>query len=177
MSDGIDFVAAMNSMFLLAHPEIARKALANRRAERRKRAVIVLALKPKYAKAIYEGKKNWEFRKAPPPLFREMYVYESAPVSAITGTITFSESVTGIPIAVWDIVKSNKCFSRNLTGISLENLEAYTGKHTVTALRVMEAKRFDNPVKISARPPQNWGRYFLPREAVATKSEVPHEQA
>lgn len=177
MIDSSSFVSAMNSVYLLSHPEIARKALANRRAERRARAVIVLALKPKYAKAIYEGKKNWEFRKAPPPIFREMYVYESAPVSAITGTITFSESVTGVPIAVWDIVKRNKCFTRNLTGISLEALEAYTGKHTVTALRVMDARRFDKPVKISARPPQNWGRYFLPREAVATKSEVPHEQA
>ena len=177
MISSSDFVTAMNSVYMLTHPEIYRKALANRRAARRAQTVIVLAIKPKYAKAIYEGRKNWEFRKAPPPLFREMYVYESAPVSAVTGTITFSESVTGVPMAVWDIVKTNKCFYRNLTGISLEYLQAYAGKHTVTALRVMEAKRFDKPVKISARPPQNWGRYFLPREAVATKSEAPHEQA
>lgn len=172
-----DFVAAMNSIYLLTHPEIARKARAAQRAERRARAVMVLALKPKYAKAIYEGKKNWEFRKAPPPIFREMYVYESAPVSAITGTITFSESVTGVPIAVWDIVKSNKCFTRNLTGISLEALEAYTGKHTVTALRVMDAKRFDEPVKTKVRPPQNWGRYYLPRNVAATESESAHAKA
>ena len=177
MIDSSSFVAAMNAGYLLCHPEIARKARANRRAEMRARSVIVLALKPKYAKAIYDGKKNWEFRKAPPPTFREMYVYESAPVSAITGTITFSESVTGIPIAVWDIVKTNKCFTRNLTGLSLEAIEAYVGKHVVTALRVMEAKRFENPVKIKARPQQNWGRYYLPRESLATKSEVPHEQA
>lgn len=177
MIDSSSFVAAMNSVYLLAHPEVARKALAARRAERRARAVIILALKPKYANAIYDGKKNWEFRKAPPPLFREMYIYESAPVSAITGTITFSESVTGIPAAVFDIVKTNKCFSCNLTGISLEALKAYTGKRTVTALRVLDAKRFENPVKIRARPPQNWGRYYLPRTSVATGSEAPHEQA
>ena len=78
---GIDFVAAMNSVYLLAHPEIARKARARRRADRRARTVLVLAIKPKYAKAIYEGRKHWEFRKSPPPIFREMYVYESAPVS------------------------------------------------------------------------------------------------
>ena len=177
MSDGIDFVAAMNSVYLLAHPEIARKALAARRAERRARTVLLLALKPKYAKAIFEGKKNWEFRKAPPPLFREMYVYESAPVSAITGTITFSESVTGIPHAIWYIVKTNKCFTRNLTGISLEALQAYAGKHSVTALRVRDAKRFDEPVKTKVRPPQNWGRFYLPRNVAATESEASDAQS
>lgn len=165
---GIDFVAAMNSVYLLAHPEIARAALARRRADRRARTVLVLAIKPKYAKAIYEGRKNWEFRKSPPPLFREMYVYESAPISAVTGTITFSESVTGIPMAVWDIVRTNKCFTRNLTGISFPDLVAYTGKHTVTALRVLDSKHFDKPVKFGPRPPQNWGKYILPRAAAET---------
>ena len=167
MTDGHDFVAAMNSVHLLAHPEILRKALARRRADRRARTVLVLAIKPKYAKAIYEGRKNWEFRKSPPPLFREMYIYESAPISAVTGTITFSESVTGIPLAVWDIVRSNKCFTRNLTGISFSDLEAYVGKHTVTALRVLDSKRFDKPVKFGLRPPQNWGKYLLPRDMAA----------
>lgn len=170
---GIDFVSAINSMYLLAHPEIARKALARLRADRRARTVLVLAIKPKYAKAIYEGRKHWEFRKSPPPLFREMYVYESAPVSAVTGTITFSESVTGIPMAVWDIVKTNKCFTRNLTGISFPDLEAYAGKHTVTALRVLDFNRFDKLVKFGQRPPQNWGKYLLPRAAAETaESEV-----
>ncbi len=164
----IDFVAAMNSLYLLQHPEIARWARARWSAERRARTVLVLAIKPKYAKAIYEGRKHWEFRKAPPPLFREMFVYESAPISAVTGTITFSESVTGIPMAVWDIVRTNKCFTRNLTGISFPDLEAYTGKHTVTALRVLDSKRFDKPVKFGPRPPQNWGKYLLQRDVAAT---------
>lgn len=167
MADGFDFVAAMNSAYLLKHPEIRKAALRRRRAELRSRTVLVLAIKPKYAKAIYEGRKNWEFRKAPPPLFREMYVYESAPVSMITGTIVFSESVTGIPMAVMDIVRTNKCVTRNYPGISMADLEAYAGKKTVTALRVLEATRFDSPVKFNPRPPQNWGRFFLPPKPAA----------
>ena len=171
--DGIDFAAAMNSVYLLTHPETYRKVRARQLADRRARTVIVLAIKPKYAKAIYEGRKNWEFRKSPPPLFREMYVYESAPVSAVTGTITFSEAVTGIPLAVWDIVRTNKCFTRNLTGISFPDLEAYTGKKTVTALRVLDSNRFDKPVKFGPRPPQNWGKYLLPRAvSAAAESEA-----
>ncbi len=167
MLEGADFVAAVNSVYLLEHPEIQQAALRRRRAELRSRTVIVLAIKPRYAKAIYEGRKNWEFRKAPPPLFREMYVYESAPVSMITGTIVFSESVTGIPMAVMDIVRTNKCFTRNYPGISMGDLETYAGKKTVTALRVLEAKRFDSPVKFNPRPPQNWGRFILPQKPAA----------
>lgn len=161
MLDSSELVAAMNSAYLWNHPETLRKLLSARRAERRKATVIVLAIKPKYAKAIYEGRKNWEFRKAPPPIFREMYVYESAPVSAITGTITFGESVTGIPMAVMDIVRTNKCFTRNLPGITMDDLEAYAGKRLVTALRVLETKRFDKPVAFKPRPPQNWGRFLI----------------
>ena len=167
MLDGADFVAAFNSVYMLEHPEIWKAARRRKRAELRSRTVIVLAIKPKYAKAIYEGRKNWEFRKAPPPLFREMYVYESAPVSMITGTIIFSETVTGIPLAVWDIVRTNNCYTRNLTGISFPDLGAYAGKKLVTALRVYKAKRFDAPVKFNPRPPQNWGRFILPPKTAA----------
>lgn len=176
MLEGSDFVSVMNSAYMLEHPEIWKAARRRKLAELRSRTVIVLSIKPKYAKAIYEGRKNWEFRKAPPPLFREMYVYESAPVSMITGTIVFSESVTGIPMAVMDIVRTNKCFTRNYPGISMGDLETYAGKKTVTALRVLEAKRFDSPVKFNPRPPQNWGRFILPPKPTA-ESEVPNDQA
>jgi len=176
MLEGSDFVSAMNSVYLLAHPEIQQAALRRRRAELRSRTVIVLAIKPRYAKAIYEGRKNWEFRKAPPPLFREIFVYESAPVSMITGTIMFSESVTGIPMAVMDIVRTNKSFTRNYPGISMADLEAYAGKKLVTALIVYKAERFDTPVKLNPRPPQNWGRFILPPKPTA-ESEVSNDQA
>ena len=159
-------ISAYNAAFLLSHPEFARKLL--RRTPRPK--VIVMALKPAYAKAIYEGKKQWEFRKAPPPLYTRIYIYESAPVSAVTGWVYFSESVTGVPDIVWDIVRNNRSFTKNLTGISLPALQAYAGKKLVTALRVYEPERSDHPITFDAKPPQNWGRYAYttkPRYEVA----------
>lgn len=71
----------------------------------------------------------------------------------------FSESVTGIPLAVWDIVKTNKCYTKNLAGISLPDLENYAGNKLVTALRVHRFERFDKPIPFEAKAPQNWGRY------------------
>ena len=146
---------AINAAFLLGHPEFARELL--RRPKQPK--VIVMSIKPKYAKAIYEGKKHWEFRKAPPPLYERIYIYESAPVSKVTGWLYFSESVTGVPTVVWDIVKCNRVFTKNLTGISLEGLQAYAGKKLVTALRVFEPTRCEHPIAFAAKPPQNWGRF------------------
>ena len=159
-----------NAAFLAANPAIRREVL--RKLRRPK--VIVMSLKPKYAQAIYEGRKNWEFRKAPPPLYQRVYIYESAPVSAVTGWVYFSESITGIPDAVWDIVKTNKCFTMNLTGISLPELKAYAGNKLVTALRVLAPERADHPIEFDAKPPQNWGRFVYttnPSSSAAANAE------
>ena len=124
------------------------------------RKEIFMAIKPRYASAIYRGVKTWEFRKVPPPLFRMIYIYESAPISAVTGWVMFSEAVSGIPLVVWDIVKTNTCYTKNLAGISLPDLEAYAGKKIVTALHVYKAERFDKPVPFKGvKAPQNWCRY------------------
>ena len=148
-------INAINAAYLLRHPDFSRSLLRKVRAPK----VIVMSIKPKYAKAIYEGKKHWEFRKAPPPLYERIYIYESAPVSKVTGWLYFSESVTGVPPVVWDIVKCNRVFTKNLTGISLEGLQAYAGKKLVTALRVFEPTRCEHPIAFDAKPPQNWGRF------------------
>jgi len=144
-----------NFAFLEAHPEFKRKIM--RKIRRPK--VIVMALKPKYARAIYEGRKNWEFRKTPPPLFHYIHIYESAPVSAVTGWVMFSEAITGVPTVVMDFAKNNRVYTRNLTGISFDDLQKYAGFKLVTALRVYDFKRFDKPIPFEAKAPQNWGRY------------------
>ena len=151
-------VNTMNQAFLAANPEI-RKRL-KKEYDKYHPKVIVMSLKPKYAKAIYEGRKNWEFRKTPPPLFQTIYIYESAPVSKITGTVCFSEEVRGVPLSVYEIVKTNKCFTRNLPGISVLELEEYAGRlNLVSALRVHRAERLEHTITFSAKPPQNWGTF------------------
>jgi len=156
------------NLYLAQNPDVRRKL----RAAHRKAhpPVIVMSIKPKYASAIYEGRKNWEFRKAPPPICKEIYIYESAPVSRITGRCIFCASVTSAPGVVWDMVKTNKCFTRNLPGITLGELREYAAKHEVTALRVYKAERFEHVVTFSAKPPQNWGRF------AATYRDAPKEQ-
>ncbi len=151
-------INTMNQAFLAANPEI-RKNL-KKTYDKSHPKVIVMSLKPKYAKDIYEGRKNWEFRKTPPPLFKTIYIYESAPVSKITGTVVFSEEIRGYPLCVYEIVKTNKCFSRNLPGITALELKEYAGRlNLVSALRVHRAKRIGHTINFSAKPPQNWGTF------------------
>lgn len=151
-------INTMNQAFLAANPEIRKRLM--KEYDKSHPKVIVMSLKPKYAKAIYEGRKNWEFRKTPPPLFKEIYIYESAPVSKITGTVVFTEEIRGVPLLVYEIVKTNKCFTRNLPGITALELEEYAGSlNLVSALRVHRAKRLEHPITFSAKPPQNWGTF------------------
>ena len=151
-------INTMNQAFLAANPDIRKKL--KKEYDKSHPKVIVMSLKPKYAKAIYEGRKNWEFRKTPPPLFKEIYIYESAPVSKITGTVVFSEEVRGLPLCVYEIVKTNKCFARNLPGITALELKEYAGRlNLVSALRVHRAKRIGHTITLSAKPPQNWGTF------------------
>lgn len=129
--------------------------------------VIVMAIKPKYAKAIYEGKKTWEFRKNPPPLNTWIAIYESAPVSAITGAICFDSMVKGPAYVSYEIASSNKCYAVNKPGISPKELKEYLAGSkdmNVCALHVLEFNRFEASQKISVKPPQNWGTFFVSKE-------------
>lgn len=158
--EGKPVMSDFNAMYLAAHPEMAKKLLQEKRKQLRENRVIVMSLKPKYAKAIYEGKKNWEFRKAPPPLYKDILIYESAPVSKITGIVMFSESITGVPMVVHDLARCNRVYTKNLTGISSDKLCEYAGKSLVTALRVFDVHRFDHDVEFNCKPPQNWGTFY-----------------
>ena len=118
----------------------------------------VILLKPEYAKAIYDGRKTWEFRKVPPPLCRWLAIYESAPVSAITGQIVFSASMTAYGAsAILRMVKS----LRGRAGVSEKALAAYAGDKKITAILVRRAIRWNAPLKLFPRPPQNWGSYLV----------------
>lgn len=76
-------------------------------SEKRRRTILVMAIKPKYAELIYSGTKRWEFRKAPPPVPSWVYLYESAPVSKITGKVFLGFKVQGESGIVWNLVKNN----------------------------------------------------------------------
>ena len=129
----------------------------------KKKSIVVLAIKPKYAEAIYSGKKRWEFRKAPPPVPGWVYLYESAPVSKITGCVYLAFKVQGQPDDVWDVTKCQHLIPGS-AGISWTEFRAYVGKaKSVAACATFSAERYPEPIALDSgfRPPQNWGRYVF----------------
>lgn len=127
------------------------------------RKVVILSIKPKYARMIYDGIKRWEFRKAPPPVPGWVLLYESAPVSAVTGTVYLGARIQGESECVWDLVKHQKSIG-NGTGITLREFRSYVGpKRKVAACATFFAERFDSPVPLPAHvhPPQNYGTYVI----------------
>lgn len=137
--------------------------------------MIVMAIKPKYAKMIYEDKKHWEFRKAPPPLMQPILLYESAPVGKITGMVTFAFAIKSRARLVWTIAKVGM-WGKSGTGITAAELQDYAGgeKGQVSALKVLSCVRFETPIELRSRPPQNWARYEFDFPEQLKTEEVQH---
>lgn len=134
----------------------------------KKNRIIIMAIKPKYAEAIYSGKKRWEFRKAPPPVPGYVWLYESAPVSAITGRVFLGAKIQGESSLVWGFAKTQKTIIGS-AGITEKQFSDYVGKaHSVAACACFFAERTAYgpiPLPPGVRPPQNWGRYYISDES------------
>jgi predicted transcriptional regulator len=141
----------------------------------KERRIVILAIKPKHAEKIYAGEKRWEFRKVPPPVPGFVYLYESAPVSAVTGMVYLAAKIQGEPECVWGFAKTQKTIGGG-PGITFREFQAYVGKaKSVTACATFYAERFPVPIPLQGgvRPPQNYGRYRLVEKDVAAKTEAP----
>lgn len=132
----------------------------------------VISIRPEYAKKIYEGEKLFEFRKVPPRSFgTRFFVYESAPISTLTGTLSFDLAITvradkmvGTIAKLMDV---NKNVAIGMMGISEDDLIAYAGlpERYITALRIEYA--LSDPFigsRFRIRPPQNWGAVRVGRD-------------
>ena len=139
--------------------------------------VIIMAIKPKYADMIYDGTKRWEFRKVPPPVPGWVLLYESAPVSAVTGQVYLAAKIQGEAACVWGFAKTQKNIGGG-PGITVREFYSYVGKaKSVSACATFFAERFKSPIHLPAgvHPPQNYGRYTLVLKGEdGSESEVPH---
>lgn len=128
-------------------------------------SILVMSIKPQYAEDIYSGGKQFEFRKKPPTNLKAYYlIYESAPVSKITGIVNFCGSFTCRAGSMVEFIsrfmKVKKAIAVAMMGISEQELIAYAGgeNEPITALMIDNAGRDSEYEKYRIRPPQNWGR-------------------
>lgn len=133
------------------------------------RRYAVFSVKPRFAQALVEGRKGFEFRRARPSLRPGdvVYVYATAPVQAVIGSFVCGHVVEGSPTKVWGEV-----------GAMSETPRAYFRRYfrdriRAFAIAVRSPSAWANPLGLDALqdklpgfyPPQSYR--FVPAELEA----------
>lgn len=117
---------------------------------------VILSIKPKFAKLIFEGTKKFEFRRS---IFKNskvstVLVYASAPTSKIIGEFQIEKILNEELELLW-------MTTRKYSGISKDYyLEYFSGKETGYAIKVRKVKKYKREKCIKEtfgiNPPQSF---------------------
>jgi type I restriction enzyme S subunit len=103
---------------------------------------ILLSIKPKYADAILNGSKQYEFRRK---IFKrkninKVYMYSTSPIKKIVGTFTVGEIIEDHPRGLW-----KRC--QNKSGINeAEFFNYFDGVGIGYAIKIKDLERIREPV-------------------------------
>ena len=103
---------------------------------------VLLSIKPKYAEAIINGNKLFEFRKS---IFKyeqieRVYIYASAPISRVIGYFKVGRVTKDNPAQLWDDYKE-------FSGISHAEFSRYFKDHSIGyAIEIKSLKKFEKSI-------------------------------
>jgi type I restriction enzyme S subunit len=130
---------------------------------------VLLSIKPKYVRAIIEGKKRYEFRKA---IFKNrsvnrIFIYSSAPVKKIMALFEIDTILEDHPVVLWGMVRDH-------AGIEdTEFFSYFAGRSWGYAIGISKLQEFDEPIDPKAAipdfvPPQSYS-YFDAEKCMITQ--------
>lgn len=107
-------------------------------------STMLLSIKPKYAKVILEGKKQYEFRKSKPKDgVKRIIFYASSPQKEVVGEAKIDTILEGTPKEIWEIAKT-------AAGITKEfYFSYYAGKDKAIAYKLKDIIIYENPKELS----------------------------
>jgi len=117
---------------------------------------VLLSIKPKYANAILNGEKEYEFRKV---IFKDrnvekIYIYSSSPVKKIVGVFIVGDIIEDHPKRIW-----KRC--RNKSGIEKEDFFTYfNGSEKGYAIKIDELEQIEEPID-----PRSYNQNFVPPQS------------
>lgn len=100
---------------------------------------VILSIKPKYAKRIFDGTKKFEFRKRifKKPNVDTIIVYATSPVKKLVGYFLIDEIIKASPEQLWEI-------SKEKAGISKQKFFTYFKKKEFAfGIKIKKAVQFD----------------------------------
>lgn len=111
---------------------------------------VLLSIHPEFAEAIFDGHKQFEFRRV---LFKEsvdeVVVYATLPIARVIGSFKIEYIYEDAPTALWAKTKA-------LAGVTKEKFDTYFKDRTKAfAIKVAEPVRFAVPQPLSRYLPSN----------------------
>lgn len=118
---------------------------------------VLLSIKPEFAKRIFEGSKQFEFRRR---LFKnrdvkKIVVYVTAPISRVVGEFEIEYVIELKTEFLWECTK-------DYSGIAKEYFDAYfLGREKGYAIKIGKTYLYDTPLDLTSnfdvkRPPQSF---------------------
>lgn len=120
---------------------------------------VILSIKPRFANKIFEGSKQFEFRRAIFKKFdiKKVIVYASSPVQKVIGEFEIDQIISNDPRTIWKQTKSQ-------SGISEDYFfEYFHDREVAYAIKVKKAKLCKNALCLrkdfNLLPPQSFMYY------------------
>lgn len=106
---------------------------------------VLLSIRPEYAEKILQGKKKYEFRKS---IFKNstvktVIIYATMPVGMVVGEFDFDEVLSDSPQAIWEETRKHSGITKKFFN------DYFQGRATAHAIRVLEARRYKEPLSIN----------------------------
>lgn len=121
-----------------------------------KTSFVILTIHPEHAKRIYDGDKKVELRKTFTKSARVVFLYETQPVSAITGAIVVRDSFRDTSSSIAEVASE-------LGVPQSRTLEYLRGRSQGWAILIETAIKFNTPTKLSDLKALN--HYFSPPQS------------
>lgn len=114
---------------------------------------VLLSIKPIYAAMILDGKKRYEYRRvifSTPYYIDKVYIYSTAPVKKVIGEFKVDVILNDTPRGIWER-------THEWGGIGKEEFFGYfAGKDRGYAIAIKDVVKYENPIPLPFRPPQNY---------------------
>lgn len=103
---------------------------------------IIMSIRPKFAQAIIDGSKLYEYRKTIPKRhnIKKVYVYASKPIKGIVARFIIKKVICDTPQKVWELTHEHSGISEK------EFFDYFRGRDKVYALHIENVLKFDMPI-------------------------------
>lgn len=105
---------------------------------------VLLSIKPKYVKEIFEGNKKYEYRKR---IYKNesidtIVVYSSSPTKKIVGEIKIKDILVDSPLKIWESTKKHSGIDKS------DYFKYFAGKSQAYALVIDDTILYNKPLDL-----------------------------